>query len=143
MRRRALVWSGGGVAAAAAAGLGWYFAAVGLDKADKLASVTGVFVGLAGLCVAFYGALSDRTTNEVEQSGQHVRETTVGGNVTQIRGVGGSVRIGNVPAPSRPSRTRDRSAPAPGSGGQSVVESQISGDVTQVEGVGGDVDADR
>lgn len=138
-----LTWSGGSVAAAASAGLAWYFAAVGLDKADKLASVTGIIVGLAGLGVAIYGASSSRATDEVARSGQRVEGTTVGGSVTQIRGVGGSVRIGNAPASPHPTRAPGGVAPASGPGGQSVVESQVSGDVTQVEGVGGDVDADR
>jgi hypothetical protein len=48
------------VAVAALAGLGIYLARVGLDDADKLASVIGLFVALAGLAVAVYGLVAER-----------------------------------------------------------------------------------
>lgn len=43
------------VAVAALAGLGVYFAEVGLAQADQLASVLGLFVAAAGLGVAIFG----------------------------------------------------------------------------------------
>ncbi|MFI6740533.1 hypothetical protein ACIBI9_47080 [Nonomuraea sp. NPDC050451] len=49
MRSGVLVWGGAGLGVAALVGLGVYFARVGLDDADKLASVIGVFVAVAGL----------------------------------------------------------------------------------------------
>ncbi|MEU7552158.1 hypothetical protein AB0B01_07330 [Streptomyces sp. NPDC044571] len=39
-------------------GLGIYFAAVGLDEADKLASVIAVFLALAGLGLAVCGIVA-------------------------------------------------------------------------------------
>ncbi|MGW4797348.1 hypothetical protein ACWEPC_33510 [Nonomuraea sp. NPDC004297] len=48
------------VAVAALAGLGVYFWRVGLDDADKLASVIGVFVILAGLATAVHGLVTGR-----------------------------------------------------------------------------------
>ncbi|WP_214324614.1 hypothetical protein [Nonomuraea sediminis] len=60
MRGRVLVWGGAVVAVAALVGLGVYFAKVGLEEADKLASVIGVFVALVGLGVAVYGLRVDR-----------------------------------------------------------------------------------
>ncbi|XVQ89268.1 hypothetical protein ACQP2K_18185 [Microbispora siamensis] len=45
---------------AALAALGVYLSRVGLDKADKLASVIGLFVALAGLVVAVYGLIAER-----------------------------------------------------------------------------------
>jgi hypothetical protein len=51
------IWAGVIVAGVAMAGLGVYFVVIGLDWADKLAGVIGVFVGLAGLSLAGYGAL--------------------------------------------------------------------------------------
>ncbi|WP_182884718.1 hypothetical protein [Microbispora sp. H10885] len=60
MRGAVPVWGGAGVAVAALAGLGVYLSQVGLDKADKLASVAGLFVGLAGLGVAVYGLVAER-----------------------------------------------------------------------------------
>ncbi|MEV6037448.1 hypothetical protein AB0L65_40290 [Nonomuraea sp. NPDC052116] len=60
MRRGVLVWGGAGLGVAALVGLGVYFARVGLDDADKLASVIGVFVALAGLGASAWGLLADR-----------------------------------------------------------------------------------
>ena len=60
MRGRVLAWAGGAVAVAAAVGLGVYFAVAGLDKADKLASVASMFIGLAGLVASVYGMLQAR-----------------------------------------------------------------------------------
>ena len=60
MTGRVLKWAGGLVAVAALVALGGYFAAVGLDKADELASVIGVFVAVVGLAVTAYGMVADR-----------------------------------------------------------------------------------
>jgi hypothetical protein len=56
----ALAWSGAGIAILALAGLGAYFVVVGLDKANKLAGIIGVFVGLAGLSLSVYGIMRKR-----------------------------------------------------------------------------------
>lgn len=58
MRGRVLVWAGAVIAVAALVGLGVHLARVGLDEADKLASVIGSFVAMAGLAVAVYGLIS-------------------------------------------------------------------------------------
>jgi len=42
------------------AGVGVVFLVVGLDKADKIASSAGLFVGLAGLGVSVYGVILAR-----------------------------------------------------------------------------------
>jgi len=60
MRGRVLAWVGGAVAVAAAVVLGVYFAVEGLGKADKVASVAGTFIGLAGLVVSVYGIYQAR-----------------------------------------------------------------------------------
>ncbi|MGW5263596.1 hypothetical protein ACWEQG_21720 [Microbispora sp. NPDC004025] len=62
MRGWGPVWGGAGVAVAALAALGVYLSRVGLDKADKLASVIGLFVALAGLGVAVYGLIAERSS---------------------------------------------------------------------------------
>ncbi|MGR6923279.1 hypothetical protein ACU635_54255 [[Actinomadura] parvosata] len=58
MRKRVLVWGGAGVAVVPSAALIVYFVRVGLDNADKLASVIGLFVAIAGLAVAIHGLRS-------------------------------------------------------------------------------------
>jgi hypothetical protein len=144
MRGRVLAWTGGAVAVAAAVGLVAYVAVAGLDQANKLAGVAGVLIGLAGLLLSAYGMVLDRRAEPVgPPGGQHVTGSTVGGDLTQVKDVTGSVRIGRratlPPGPPAP-------APSPvtaTSQGQSVDGSQVGGDVTQVEGVGGDAEIDR
>lgn len=53
-------WAGGVLTAGAVVGLGVYFAVVGLDRADKLATLIGVFVAIAGLALTIYQTLTDR-----------------------------------------------------------------------------------
>ncbi|MFF8912841.1 hypothetical protein ACF08M_05810 [Streptomyces sp. NPDC015032] len=55
MTAKMRAWVGGVVAGAALVGLAVYLAAVGLDAADKSASVAGLFVAIAGLVVAVTG----------------------------------------------------------------------------------------
>lgn len=54
------VWAGAGAAVASVVGLGGYLAVVGLDDADKIASVLGLFVAVAGLAVAVWGLILER-----------------------------------------------------------------------------------
>ncbi|MEU8363452.1 hypothetical protein AB0C27_46290 [Nonomuraea sp. NPDC048882] len=64
MRKRVLVWGGAVVAVAAVAALAVYLARVGLDDADKLASVIGLFVALAGLGISIRGLTGGRPTDD-------------------------------------------------------------------------------
>jgi hypothetical protein len=167
MRGRVLAWAGAAVAVAAAVVLGVYFAVEGLGKADKVASVAGTFIGLAGLVVSVYGIYQARREDPGSSAptvggGQSVTGTTTAGGVTQVKDVTGSVRISGAPthssaappapAPAAPSSASGLtpsgvSVPVPEAsgpgGGQSVTNSQSGGEVTQIEGVGGDVDIDR
>jgi hypothetical protein len=145
----------GVITVTAAAGLGVYFTRVGLDNADKLASVIGAFIGLAGLALTARGLLADRRAAPAASQaagGQQVSGSEVGGDVLQVKGVTGNLRIGGQPRPPAPSPTHLRTTPtAPSSAarsrdeeqGQSVRDSHVAGDVTQVDQVGGDTDIDR
>lgn len=158
---RVLAWAGGLVMLAAAAGLGAYFAVAGLDQASKVSSVAVMFIGLAGLVVAVYGIVrahgdAQNPSAAGAAGGQKVDGSTIGGGVTQVRGVRGGVRLG-TPPPRSPSIERGSpagssgalgpapsGAPGPGTGsGQSVAGSQVGGEVRQVDDVGGDVDVDQ
>ncbi|MEV4582824.1 NACHT domain-containing protein [Nonomuraea jabiensis] len=55
-----MVWAGAALAVSAVVSLAVYFTMVGLEKADKLASVFGVFIGLAGLGLSVIGLLAGR-----------------------------------------------------------------------------------
>jgi len=93
------------------AGLGVFFARQGLERADQLASVTGAFIGLAGLGVAGYSAWLARVAVRPAQppgpaasgpaspakepgavGGPSVTGSIIGGNNTQVS-AGGDVRI--------------------------------------------------
>ncbi|MER5620205.1 hypothetical protein ABT061_04090 [Streptosporangium sp. NPDC002544] len=105
MSRRTLVWLGVTVALAALIALGWYFIAVGLDRADKLASVLGAFVGLVGLGLAVFGVVSARPEDAEpgpESGGVHNEISgTVHGNAVQARDIEGGITF-DAPKPYRP-----------------------------------------
>ncbi|MFB4317575.1 hypothetical protein [Actinomadura sp. 21ATH] len=79
MAVRVRVWVGAVVMVVALVGLGVHLAVVGLDKADKWASVIGVFVALAGLAAAVYGLVTGRHDNSGGDGGDG--ETPSGGAV--------------------------------------------------------------
>ncbi|MCA2230340.1 NACHT domain-containing protein [Nonomuraea aurantiaca] len=60
-----------------------YFTTVGLEKADKLASVFGVFIGLAGLVLSVIGLLVDRGGPSTASDGRPLqpREVMAGQNI--------------------------------------------------------------
>jgi apolipoprotein N-acyltransferase len=70
MRRQVPVWGGVIVAVVALAWLGVYLAQVGLEKADKLASVIGLFIAAVGLGLTVYGLIANRESDGVRQSAQ-------------------------------------------------------------------------
>ncbi|MFE2867855.1 hypothetical protein [Embleya sp. NPDC059259] len=76
------------VAGLGAVGLGVFFAVAGLEDADKLASVIGVFVGLVGLGLSVYGIVLAR------RSPPSPGPTGLGAAVGSVRNVfsGGTAR---------------------------------------------------
>jgi hypothetical protein len=63
---------------------GVYLAQVGLEKADKLASVIGLFIAAAGLGVTVYGLVANREGDGVRQSAQaseHSRVNQAAGDI--------------------------------------------------------------
>ncbi|MFB4281048.1 hypothetical protein ACBJ59_37565 [Nonomuraea sp. MTCD27] len=80
MRKRRLVWGGVVVAVVAMAGLGVYFVRVGLEHADKLASVIGVFVALVGLVIAVYGVVGDRAGDQPVQGAEAEPDVSASGS---------------------------------------------------------------
>ncbi|WFE66009.1 hypothetical protein [Micromonospora sp. WMMD714] len=63
-------------------GLGGFLVVQGLDKADKWASVFGVFVGLSGVALSVAGGLRARQRAD----GQSVTGSTIGGGVGGVAG---------------------------------------------------------
>ncbi|MEU8362714.1 hypothetical protein AB0C27_42545, partial [Nonomuraea sp. NPDC048882] len=99
MRGRVLVRAGAAVAVAAMAGLGVYFAKVGLDEADKLASVIGVFLALVGPAMSVYGLVVGRRSGSVQQEASRAStsECVLRVDVPFIGGVGLGRLVGDPP----------------------------------------------
>ncbi|WP_199882028.1 hypothetical protein [Streptomyces sp. CB03911] len=122
MTARLQAWMGGVTGGAAVVGLAVYLGVVGLDDADRWASVLGLFVALAGLGLGVAGRRRERAdpvgavgpTQEEstltddpgadaqeararavssEPVGQTVEGSTVTGGITQVSRTRGSVRI--------------------------------------------------
>ena len=104
MRRRSgWIWGGRIAAVVILAGLAVYLASVGLDKADKLASVLGLLVAMAALVAPYLLPSSDGGHSEPGPV-QQVANTVVGGHLTQARDakdvrVQGSVTAGPPQTP--------------------------------------------
>lgn len=92
MSRRWIGITGAGVGLVAVGGLAVYFVTVGLERADKIASVVGAIVGLLGLGVAVFAAFgksegdSESVRNEVNG--------TVHGTVVQGKDFHGPINLG-------------------------------------------------
>jgi hypothetical protein len=128
------------------AGLIAYLSFVGLDQADKLASVLGLLVAVAALVMPYLLSASDGNRSKSESS-QEVANTVVGKHLTQVRGAGavrvqGPVTHGLTPAaPPRPTSAAPSAAASvpEGQGGQYVNGVWVGGNLTQVDGADGDV----
>ncbi|QIQ06881.1 hypothetical protein HA039_13455 [Streptomyces liangshanensis] len=134
------------MAVVAVGALAAHLVVVGLDQADKWASVLGLFVALAGLGISVAGIR--RTTGGGgggTGGSQAVENSAVGGGVTQVAGTGGSVRITHRgpagPPLAVPPGATPTQAPPPG-GGQSVRGTSASGPVDQVRDTTSDVEID-
>ncbi|MFE2912690.1 hypothetical protein ACFRKE_26350 [Kitasatospora indigofera] len=170
MTARMQAWAGGVVGGAAVVGLVVHLGAVGLDRADKWASVLGLFVAIAGLGLTLAGLRRGRAESAGRareetpagggpsgQSGQSVDASGVGGGIAQVSGTRGSVRIVHrgpaAPAPEAPTPTPTPTAPTPDDpvgpvrgdgpapdGPQRVRGTTTTGPLAQVRGTGGDVE---
>ncbi|MUN39541.1 hypothetical protein [Actinomadura litoris] len=107
--RGALVGVGAVVTVAAVAGLGGYFAVVGLEEADKLASVIGALVAVVGVAVAVYGLAT-----APPGGGRRVWLRARADDHSQIEQIGGNARgpsveeAGHPPGAAREARLRAR-----------------------------------
>ncbi|MFE3205843.1 hypothetical protein [Embleya sp. NPDC059237] len=144
MTAKSWAWVGGMVAGAALVGLAVYLAVVGLDEADKWASVLGLFVALAGLVVSMAGVRRERSS----PGGQSVEGSVTSAGIAQVSDTGGSVRITRRgpgvagPPPGAPGVPPVGGTP-PAGDGQRVRDSAVGGPVDQVRNTGGDVEIDE
>jgi len=137
-RRSGWVWGGRIAAVAALAGLGVYLASVGLDRADKLASVLGLLVAVIAL-VAPYVLPTSLGDHSGSGSVQQVTNTAVGGHLTQVRDAKG-VHVNGPAVSGLPKAPSPAPTPVPEKiGGQFVNGAWVGGKLTQVDGTDGDI----
>lgn len=105
MSGRVVKRAGGLLTLGAVAGLGVYFAEVGLAKASELATVIGVFIALAGLALTGYGMITTRKVRSGDEASDlasgtgnthsEIHDGTFYGPVVQGR----DVTFGSAPVP--------------------------------------------
>ncbi|MEV6653555.1 hypothetical protein [Streptomyces sp. NPDC051219] len=118
-------WTGGAVAVAAFGGLAVLH--FGLDRSDKLASIAGVFIGLAGLAVAVVGLVA-------AQRSPGDQDVTVGGSFTDYQNVKGKLTIRRK-APPAP-----LAGPVSGGSRRWGRQTRVAGHYDRADGVDGDVE---
>lgn len=124
-----LAWICGAVWVLAAAGLIAYFTAVGLDQADKLASVIGLTVTLIGLACQVFSLVMAHNATAPAPGPEYV-----GGSKISVRRVKGRSRV---------TLRRHSGARRPGPVSPSATGSHIEGDHVQVDGAGESVIEER
>lgn len=82
--RKRWVWISLMAAGGLVGALGVVFVVLGLDRADQLASVVGVFVGLAGLGVSVYGVVLARRTGSPDPPSSAAAPAPAAGGETII-----------------------------------------------------------
>lgn len=139
MRRHSgWIWGGRIAAVVVLTGLAVYLALVGLDKADKLASVLSLLVAVAALVAPYLLPSSDGSHSEPGPV-QQVANTVVGGHLTQARNAKG-VRVQGPVTAGPPQAPPPGGDPSPeGHSGQYVNGVWVGGNLTQVDGADGDI----
>ena len=137
MSRKAWVWTAVAAGATITA-LGILFLVIGLDDADKSASVVGALVSVAGLALALSTALTARRSAADKPGGQSAEDVQAGG-IDLVDGAA-NVRIGTTRAghAAKPSIDRRRTEP----GDQHLRNVRAQGDVRMIRNVDGDVELD-
>lgn len=111
MTGRVQAWVGGAAAGAATAFLVAYLIVVGWDKADKIASVLGLFVALAGLVISVRGVRRENRPPEPDPPGDghrgrpHQYQNIVirgGAGYTSMNGNANHYETGSAGAPLPP-----------------------------------------
>jgi hypothetical protein len=139
--QRAVTWILALVVGLGIAGLGVYVAIINLDRADKIASVAGALLSMAGLGLSTYGIVVARRASKPSSwlGAQIVERVDAGRDVDLVDGVAGSVRLGApMSGPAAP-HGANTSATA---GEQTVRDVKAGGRVRLIRGVGGNVDSD-
>ncbi|MFI1415010.1 hypothetical protein ACH4Y0_34525 [Streptomyces sp. NPDC020707] len=134
MSRRTRMAIGIALGGAALLALGVLFVRVGLERADQLSSVIGVFVGIVGFALAVYGVVGARNGSRPpapipapssprrEGVTNIVRGSAIGGNAVMAGAVGSELAGPGVPAGDE-------------STSNTLEDSMVVGDLTQAREV--------
>ncbi|WP_326629508.1 hypothetical protein OIE67_37735 [Nonomuraea fuscirosea] len=123
MRKQMLVWGGAVVAVAAVVALAVHLARVGLDDADKLASVIGLFVALAGLGVSIRGLTGGRRGDDPSTPPPPAPDVAASGSDASA-----PVPDGATSQPDVQAAQPDGSAPEPGVSAPGARSVAVGGD---------------
>ncbi|GGN45422.1 hypothetical protein FHR83_008423 [Actinoplanes campanulatus] len=119
-------------------GVGLFFLDLGLEDADKAASVVGAIAGIAGLGLSTVSFLLARPG--ASSAAQRVDNVEAGSTIDLVDGVAGNARLGDHP-PVVTSQPSERPAtPSHPQGEQSVTNTKATGAIRIVRGVDGDLD---
>ncbi|SCF32861.1 hypothetical protein GA0070214_11539 [Micromonospora chaiyaphumensis] len=142
-----LSWVGVGVVLG---GLAGFLVVVGLDDADRYASVFALFVGIAALSATVYGIVSGRPAPAPSPPplpvtvAQQVEGLDAGRDIDVVDGVRGNLRMGTAPSSVTPPSATSEPPQTLGTptvpGKQVVHDVRAKGAIRIVRGVDGDVD---
>ncbi|GGN63666.1 hypothetical protein GCM10010112_23120 [Actinoplanes lobatus] len=119
-------------------GVGLFFLDLGLEDADKAASVVGAITGIAGLGLSTASFLLARPG--AGSAAQRVDNVESGATIDVVDGVAGNARLGDHP-PVVTTQPGERPAtPSHPQGEQSVTNTKATGAIRIVRGVDGDLD---
>ncbi len=90
MAKKVVAWCAVVAGVGSVVALGIVFASAGLDKADKMASVCGAFIGIGGLAVAIHGLRAARRDGD-DAGFRNSVSGVVHGPVVQARDVRGRI----------------------------------------------------
>ncbi|MCF3137050.1 hypothetical protein [Streptomyces olivochromogenes] len=93
-QRRTWLWIMAVVGGLVTLGLGVYFIKVGLDQANQVAGILGLFVSIAGLLLSAYSVIQVSSAARVGNSGATRMTQSSGSNSTNIQSTG-DITIGD------------------------------------------------
>ncbi|MBO3737398.1 hypothetical protein [Actinoplanes flavus] len=119
-------------------GVGLFLLDLGLEDADKAASVVGALTGIAGLGLSTVSFLLARPG--AGAAAQRVDNVESGATIDVVDGVAGDARLGDHPPVVTPRPTERPATRSRPQGEQSVTNTKATGAIRIVRGVDGDLD---
>ncbi|MGA5442726.1 hypothetical protein ACPCKW_24850 [Streptomyces griseoincarnatus] len=95
--QRIAIWALATSFGLACLGLGIYLAKIGLEKANQVSGIVGLFVALAGLAISVWGAINTRTAMQSpnRSGGEPLRQSQRSGDNSKNIQAGGDINFGD------------------------------------------------